>query len=90
MAKVNDGMRGTWHFTGTYWMCDCYAGGPVLQIGAGQGGQITPGKPQSPNVSRCSRCGVLRPLKRGRPEPGDALPHGIKRAKFEDGILKPV
>ena len=77
--RDNDGMRGTWHFTGQFWMCDCYSGGPVLQIGFGQGGQITPGKPHSPNVSRCQRCSVLRPLKRDRPELSDILPHGIER-----------
>lgn len=70
MTRENDGMRGTWYFTGTHWMCDCYSGGPLLQIGFGQGGQITSGKCQSIHTSRCYRCGVLRPLKKHKPEAG--------------------
>lgn len=79
MAKSNDGMRGKWHFTGQYWFCDCRGGGPLFRVHVGQGGSMRPGKPQSPSVSRCQRCGILRPLKRDRPELGDTPPHSIER-----------
>ena len=82
--RKNDGMRGTWHFTGQYWFCDCRCGGPVLQIGGGQGGSIERGKSHSPNVSRCRRCECLRPLARDRPKLSDALPHGMKRLTGEE------
>jgi len=75
----NDELRGAWDFTGSYWMCDCPCGGPLLNIGPGQGGPMVVGKRHSPTVSRCQRCDVLRPLKRDRPELTDALPHGIVR-----------
>ena len=68
MAKVNDGMRGTWNISGQYWHCDCYQHIPLLNIYSGQGGSRTDGRAHSPDVSRCDRCQVLRPLKRDRPE----------------------
>jgi len=76
--RENDGLRGAWHSSGMYWFCDCCGGGPLLHIHVGQGGLMHPGKPQSPNVSRCTRCNVLRPLKRDCPEPGSVLLHGIE------------
>jgi len=61
----NNGMRGTWHSSGTYWLCDCGGNAPLLRIGWGQGGSRGSGK--SVNTSRCKRCGIFRPLKRDRP-----------------------
>ena len=89
MAKVNDGMRGTWGVGGQFWFCDCYKHTPLLNIHVGQGGSRG-GRMHSPNVSRCDRCSVLRPLKRDRPDLRGALPCGIKRAEYKDGILKSV
>ena len=68
--KTNDGARGTWHESGTYWFCDCIGGGgaPLLNIHFGMGGRRS-SKKQAPSVSRCPRCEVLRPLKRDRPMP---------------------
>lgn len=90
MAKINDGMRGKWGFGGQHWFCDCYRHEPLLNVHFGQGGSRTGGRSHSPNVSRCNRCHVLRPLKRDRPEFSDGLPHNIKRAIYKDGRLHEV
>jgi len=83
--KDNNGMRGTWHFTGQYWFCDCYGEGPLLRVHVGQGGSMT-GKAHSPNTSRCRRCGCLQPLARDRPELTEnvRLPCGIEEVTGEE------
>lgn len=65
----DEGTHGKWEEQGRYWFCGCHCPNPLLRFYFGGGIPWYAHKQHSPNVSRCRKCGTLRPLKRDNPGP---------------------